>query len=114
MEERQLLIFRCGAERYGVPVEDVSGIISNAGQNGLSIFGNIEGAIHLQGKPVPTSDMDVGFKAGENKSAIITHANGVQLLIIVDEVIQERKITSTDSELDATIASFQIWKFKKG
>ena len=114
MEETQLLIFRCGAEKYGVPVKDVSGIISNAGTNGLSIFQNVEESIHSQGEPVPISDVDVGFTAGENKSAIITHASGVQILIIVDEVIQERKISSPDSKLDATIASLQIWKFKKG
>lgn len=112
MEEKQLLIFRWGAEKYGVPVEDVSGIISNAGANGRLIFGNVEGSIHLQGKSIANLDVDVGFKAGEKKSAIITYTNGIQILIIVDEVIQEKKLISIAPELDATVASLQIWKFK--
>lgn len=80
MEERQLLIFRCEGKTYGVPVEDVIGIISNAGTNGL---------------------------------AIIANANGVQIMIIVDEVIQEKKLVHNEAVLDATVAVLQIWKFKQ-
>lgn len=114
MEETKLIIFRWGAEEYGIPVENVSGIISNAGTNGLSIFENVEGAIHLQGKPIPISDMDGSFNAGGKMSAIIIHLNGIQILITADEVIQERTLMSTESELDATIVPLQIWKFKHG
>jgi len=112
MKEKQVLVFRWGPEKYGVPVENVSGIISNADVNGQSIFGNPEGTIPLQGQPNTNSDLDIGFKAGETKSAIITHANGVPVLIIVDEVIQEKNLSSIDPEFDATVASLQIWKFK--
>lgn len=110
MEEKPLLLFRGGTEIYGVPIDDVSGIISNAGINGLSMFGNVEASIPLQDKSIPNPDMDVGLK----KSAIITHVNGVQILIIVDEVIQERKLVNTGSELDARIVPLQIWKFNPG
>ena len=108
MEEKPLLMFREGKEIYGVPIEDVSGIISNAGINRLSMFGNVEGSIHLQDKSIPILDMDIGLK----KSAIITHVDGVQILIIADEVIHERKLLSTESELDVTKVPLQIWKFK--
>jgi len=78
--EKQLLIFRCGGETYGVPVEEVIGIISNIGMNGL---------------------------------AVITNTNGVQIMIIVDEVIEEKKLIGNESELDVLVASLQIWKFKQ-
>lgn len=114
MEGTQLLIFRCGTEKYGVSVEDVKGIISNKGINGLSIVGNVAGTIPLQGQSIPISGVDVGgFARGENKSAIITHVNGVQILIIVDEVIQEKKLMSIDLELDVTVVPLEIWKFKQ-
>lgn len=64
---------------YGVPVEDVIGIISNAGTNGLDIIANI---------------------------------NGVQIMIIVDEVIQEKKLVHNKAVLGATVAVLPIWKFK--
>lgn len=95
MEETQLLIFRSGSEKYGIPIEDVSGIIANAGVNGLSMVGELERAVDTQ--------------SGEKKSAIIAHMNGVQILIIVDEIIQERKLVSREAESDATITSLQIW-----
>ena len=78
--EKQLLIFRCGGETYGVPVEEVIGIISNTGMNGL---------------------------------AVITNTNGVQIMIIADEVIEEKKLIGNESELEVLVASLQIWKFKQ-
>jgi hypothetical protein len=78
--EKQLLIFRCGGETYGVPVEEVIGIIPNPGTNGL---------------------------------AVITNTNGVQIMIIVDEVIEEKKLIGNESELEVLVASLQIWKFKQ-
>lgn len=78
--EKQLLIFRCGGETYGVPVEEVIGIISNTGTNGL---------------------------------AVITNTNGVQIMIIVDEVIEEKKLIGNESELEVLVASLPIWKFKQ-
>lgn len=113
MEEKQLLIFRCGTEKYGVPVEDVRGIISNTGINGLSIVGKVAGTIPVQGNSSPISGVDVGLATGENKSGIITDVNGVQILIIVDEVIQEKKLMGADLESDVTVVPLQIWKFKK-
>lgn len=113
MEEKQLLIFRMGTEKYGIPVNEVSGIISNVGMHGLSILGNLEGSIHLQGNQIQNSDMGVGFKAGKKKQAIIANTNGVQILLIVDEVIQEKKVIRHPSELKATVDSLQIWKFKQ-
>ena len=106
MEETKLLIFRWGNKKYGIPVEDVSGIISNAGPNGLSIFEKVKKPIHLQGEPV------LGCNGEARKSAIITHATGVQILIIVDEVLEESKMMNLDSQLGATVVPLQIWKFK--
>jgi len=109
MEEKQLLIFRCGNGMCGVSVEDVSGIISHAG----SILGDIEGSVPMQDKPIPISDSDIDRKAGTNKSVIIINSNGVQLLIIVDEIIQEKKLASMKLELDATVTSLPIWNFRQ-
>jgi hypothetical protein len=75
---KHLLIFRCGGETYGIPVEEVIGIISNTGTNGL---------------------------------AVITNTNGVQIMIIVDEVIEEKKLIGNEPELEVMVASLQIWKF---
>lgn len=113
MEGTQLLIFRCGTEKYGVSVEDVKGIVSNTGINELPIVVNGAGTIPLQGKSIPILGVDVGLTNGQNNSRIITYVNGVQILIIVDEVIQEKSLMDTELELDVTVVPLQIWKFKQ-
>lgn len=65
---------------YGVPIEDVIGIVSNARTSGLSI---------------------------------IASQNGIQIMIIVDEVIQENHLVHYDALADATVTTLQIWKFKQ-
>lgn len=44
MEKKQLLIFRCEGKTYGVPIEDVNGIVSNAITSGLAIIASLNGA----------------------------------------------------------------------
>lgn len=109
MKEQRLLIFRCGTGMCGVSVEDVSGIISHTG----SILGNLDRSASIQDRPIEISDSDIDRKAEINKSAIIINSNGVQLLIIVDEIIQEKKIASTELERDATMTSLPIWNFRQ-
>ncbi len=111
MEEKRLLIFRSGNGMCGVSVEDVSGIISHTHTG--SILGNIDRSVPMQDKSIQFPDSDIDRKAGPNKSAIIINSNGVQLLIIADEIIQEKKLVSTELELDATLTSFPIWNFRE-
>lgn len=80
MEERQLLLFRWEGETYGVPVEEVIGIVSKAGTDDL---------------------------------VIITNVNGVQMMIIADEIIPEKKFIRNNVELNAAMRVLQIWKFKQ-
>lgn len=81
MEEPKLLIFRSGMGEYGIPVEEVSGIIAST---------------------------------EEKKSTILSHVNGVQIMIIADEIIQEKKLINKEAEekVGVTVSSLQIWNFK--
>lgn len=111
MEETQLLVFRWGVERYGVPVQLVNGILYNMQAVGMSMSRSTEGALHLQGMPNPLADRSAGFETKDNQRAILLHSNGVQIVLIVDEVIKEiRLIDGDEAEIGATIAPFQLWK----
>lgn len=88
MDEIRLLIFRRGAEEYGVPVDDVIGIIGDKRVNRLVIPRCVEKMINLQGKPIPIQEMGTGLITGDNKLTLIIHSNGAEIAIIVDEVIK--------------------------
>lgn len=110
MDDIRLLQFRWETKEYGVAVKDVIGITGRSWVNGLANSGDVERIINSQGKPIPILCMQAGFEPGDNKHAIIMHANGIQIVLIVDEII---KITELMDEvvLGATQASFKLWQF---
>jgi len=87
MDETQLLIFRWRDEEFGVPVEDVIGIIRNIGTNRMGRSICVEEIISLQGKSILIPKLCTDLDAVDNKLTLIMYSNGAQIAIMVDEII---------------------------
>jgi len=96
-----LLQFRWLTKKYGVPLKDVIGITGWSWVNDMIKSGN----------SIPILGMQADVEPGENKFAIVMYANGIEIILIVDEVI---KITRSMNEgiTCATRDSFKIWQFE--
>lgn len=113
MNETQLLIFRWGAKEYGVSAEDVIGVAGNTWMNRLAVLGCVEEIINQQGKSIRILDVPAGIKTEDKKLALLMHSNGVQIVIMVDEVIKITGLADVNElVLGTTIATIRIWQFK--
>jgi chemotaxis signal transduction protein len=107
MEETRLLLFCLKSEEYGVPVEDVSGIVRGAGINELSPRRSEES--HGLQDRIPVLDAWEGLTIGAGKTALILNFNGIQVALVVDEVTKEVKLEENALK-SATIGIFTLWK----
>lgn len=110
MDEKRLLLFRWGSEEFGVPVEDVTGVVRGMKINGPAQKG-AQGAMQEDGA-ILALDSRAGLEAGEEKTAIILHVKGIQMALIVDEAIREEKLPQSVVR-KLTKASFAIWKMRQ-
>lgn len=112
MDEKGLLMFRCGEKEYGVPVENVIGIIGDRYDNPLPIPKEEEQVINLQGESIPILNMQADLPVGSNKLTLLMTSNDVQIAIMIDEVIKViEKSNINDSVSGTNIATFKIWQF---
>jgi chemotaxis signal transduction protein len=102
MDETRLLIFRCGGEEYGVLIEDVAGVIGGAKESEMS-------------KASPAVDAAIPCNNREGKSVIFMNSGGVQIALLVDEIITVMKLRQADEAVgDTTIADFKVWRLGNG
>jgi chemotaxis signal transduction protein len=111
MEERQLLVFRCGDKEYGIPVEDVCEVVGNAWLNGFPLLGIPENNRKIWNKPLSVLKFPSDSRKKTNSQIIVIQSNGFQMALLVDEVIRVMKYPSgVDPAGDTTVASFKIWR----
>jgi len=110
MEEKQLLVFRCGDDEYGIPVEDVCEVIGDAWLNGLPVLGIPENGRNLWSRPISIMKLYAGRKKGNHNRIIVTQSNGIQFAILVDEVLRVIKAPVSGGPTPyPNIANFKIW-----
>jgi chemotaxis signal transduction protein len=102
MTETRLLIFRCGGEEYGVYIENVTGVIGGAEEQAV-------------GKAIPAMDTCTAFNNRDNKPVIIMNSSGVQIALLVDEVLTVMRLAQENEAAGgSTIADFKIWQLGDG
>ncbi|SCM81062.1 hypothetical protein KL86SPO_31241 [uncultured Sporomusa sp.] len=84
MKKVQLLIFKYGAAKYGVPVEYVKGIIGNTKLGKLSDLGR--------------------------QSSLLIYVDGIQIAIIADEIIKISELEAKQPTSVTGQGNFQIWR----
>jgi chemotaxis signal transduction protein len=114
MDETRLLIFRWGAEKYGVSVEDVGGVIGRSRTLERS-DDEAESALDYQEKIIPVLPMRSSISNNESKRTIIMNSNGIQIGILVDEVVGVMRLAkANDDTVEANVATFQIMQLGAG
>ena len=93
MAEQQLVVFRLGAEEYGIPISQVKEIIQYKGATRLPQTPDfMEGVINLRGKVIPVIELAKKFgladSSGADRRAVIIETDGQEIGVIVDEVTE--------------------------
>ena len=78
MDNIRLLRFRWQTKEYGVLVKDIIGIARWSWLNGLANYG----------KPTPLLGVREDLYTGDNKYAIIMNVNGIEMALIVDDIME--------------------------
>lgn len=115
MDETRLLIFRWGAEKYGVSVDDVGGVIGRNRTLERSDSEDESAPLDYQEKIIPVLPMRSSVSNNENKRTIIMNSNGIQIGILVDEVVGVMRLAkANDDTVEANVATFQIMQLGAG
>jgi chemotaxis signal transduction protein len=99
VEEMRLLRFRWGNNEYGIPVEDLAGVVEWP-MNGPA----------KSDPPIPILGLQAGIRIGNNKQALILNDQGVEIALIVDEVLEIAELADTVATIGLQ-ACFRIWRF---
>ena len=112
MAEEQLVLFRLGAEEYGIPISQVREIIQYRGATRLPQTPEfIEGIINLRGKVIAVIELAKRFgiaaHEGSDRRAIIIETEGQEIGVIVDAVtevitLQDAAIETAPSMTDSS------------
>jgi len=115
MEDKQLLVFRCGDNEYGVPVDDVCEVIGDVWLNGEPVLGIPDNGRSLRNKPISILKLYPGGKRADHNRIIVIQSRGIQIAILVDEIIKVINMPITaDAGPTVNVASFQIWNLPRG
>jgi chemotaxis signal transduction protein len=106
----KLLKLRWSSEEYGVPVNDVSGIIRNAWASPLPISQNYKACCTSPGGPLPLIGPDIRNTDWGHKRTVIMHSNGIQMALIVDQILDVIGLNEGDAKHGAQKATFKIWR----
>ena len=92
MAEQQMVLFRLGADEYGIPISQVKEIIQYRGATKMpQTPDSMEGVINLRGKVIPVMDVRIRFglesQEYDERTCIIVITVGEQMIgLIVDRV----------------------------
>jgi chemotaxis signal transduction protein len=110
VEDIRMLRFRWEDKEYGIAMEDVIGITNWTWVNSATNPVEQDQKNNSPGNPIPILCMQGGFINGKNKQAVIVNGHGVEIVLIVDEVLTVSKLTD-EVVVGITQASFKIWQF---
>ncbi len=111
MDDIRVLQFRLGSETYSVPVDEVGAVLqsnrlSRLPQNDSS---DVSESIDQNNRFIQVLDSQAILAARDGMTTIILHVNGMQVALVVDEVIKEVNLDKNSIQ-NSTIAPFTIWK----
>lgn len=107
MSDKMLLTFRWGKDKFGIPLEDISGLSSNIADSDLVTTGPIRGVLELPQNPLLLFDMDSVNTSDKNRRIILLRTKGLQLALLADEVMT---VERADEKPGTETAVFQIWR----
>lgn len=110
MDEASLLRFRWGGKEYGVPVGGIQGIIGKAGALFCQDEEARKGGTNPAQEAIPVVEFPARPTAMDSKSVVLLQANGVQIGLIVDEIIgiDNRGLAGQHGAFHKT--EFEIWR----
>ena len=108
MAEEQLVLFRLGAEEYGISISQVREIIQYKGATRLPRTPDfMEGIINLRGKVIAVIELAKRFgiatKEGSDRRAVIIETGGQKIGVIVDAVTKVIRLQDTAIEIAPTM-----------
>ena len=103
MAEQQMVLFRLGADEYGIPISQVKEIIQYRGATKMpQTPDSMEGVINLRGKVIPVIELTKRFglvaSVSSDKRAIIIETEGQKIGVVVDEVTEVIRLQDTAIE----------------
>lgn len=103
MSEQQMVLFRLGAEEYGISISQVKEIIQYNGATRLPQTSDfMEGIINLRGNVIPVIELAKKFglaaSGSSDRRAVIIGAEGQEIGVIVDEVTEVIRLQDTAIE----------------
>ncbi len=111
MEDIRVLQFRLGSETYSVPVDEVGAVLQSNRLSRLSQSDSSDDSESLDqnNRFVQVLDSQAMLAARDGMTTIILHVNGVQVALVVDEVIKEVNLDK-NSILNSIIVPLTLWK----
>lgn len=111
MDDIRVLQFRLGSETYSVPADDVSAVLQNNRVSKLSPSNLSEDRelAEQNNRFLQVLDSQAMLVARDGMTTIILHVNGMQVALVVDEVIHEANLDKLSIQT-STLVPFTIWK----
>lgn len=107
MLEIMLLTFRWGNEKYGIPLEYVNGLTGNIVASEIITIGKPREIIELPQKPLIVFEMSSLSNTAGTRQAILICSNGLQLSLIVDEILKIENIKLNNPR--AKVLAFELY-----
>jgi len=111
MDDIRVLQFRLGSETYSIPAADVSAVLQSNRASRLpqNYFSDAGESIDQTNRFLQVLDNQVVLAAKDGMATIILHVNGMQVALVVDEVIKEVKLDKIGMQ-SSSLVSLILWK----
>jgi chemotaxis signal transduction protein len=108
MDDIRVLQFRLGSETYSVPVNEVGAVLQS---NRVSKYRqpDADESIDQNNRFLQVLDSQAMLAARDGMTTIILHVNGMQVALVVDEVIKEVNLDKISIQ-NSTIVPLTLWK----
>ena len=108
MDDIRVLQFRLGSETYSVPVNEVGAVLQS---NRVSKYRqpDADESIDQNSRVLQVLDSQAMLAARDGMTTIILHVNGMQVALVVDEVIKEVNLDKIGIQ-NSTIVPLTLWK----
>ena len=108
MDDIRVLQFRLGSETYSVPVNEVGAVLQS---NRVSKYRqpDADESIDQNSRFLQVLDSQAMLAARDGMTTIILHVNGMQVALVVDEVIKEVNLDKIGIQ-NSTIVPLTLWK----
>lgn len=108
MDDIRVLQFRLGSETYSVPVNEVGAVLQS---NRVRKYRQTDASesIDQNSRFLQVLDSQAMLAARDGMTTIILHVNGMQVALVVDEVIKEVNLDKSGIQ-NSTIVPLTLWK----